>query len=238
MKHLIPISFFSLFLVNSSFAVNPVPGFYAGIILGGSYAPKAKLNFLRPESSSTPVTCPIGTCTNTIGKLTYAGYGNIGGQIGYRIDSFRVEIEPLLNYNPYQKITVDSTTFSSPKSSSELRFKGSTTTGSVMFNGVWDIYMPRDSSGLGPYIGLGLGYAYVKNQIQFYCNNVTIPCSKVSKSTRSPAIQGIIGANYYLDDFSWFGLDYRYYSTKNITMLGTNAQVHSINLSVNGSFCL
>ncbi|KTD20740.1 outer membrane protein [Legionella londiniensis] len=225
------------FMHGVSYALNPYPGFYAGIILGGSYSPDTTITFSEP-AAQTPA-CPFNLCLpNRKGDLSYSGYGNIGGQIGYRFSGFRVELEPVVNYNPYQDITVGNTLYRSPKSSTGVRLKGSTTTAMLMFNGYYDFFTFCESWNLVPYAGAGVGYAYIKNDIEFYCNNKSIPCTNISDSTSTTALQGILGLGYHLDDFTWFGLDYRYIATGHSDMLDSNVQVHTINLSFNGSLCL
>lgn len=238
MKQSIKITMATLCLSSAqAFALNPFPGWYAGIILGGSYAPNVDLTFNAPNTPlSTACSTSVG-CTPTTGSLSYSGYGNIGGQIGYRRNHFRLELEPVVNYNPYDKITVGTVKYSSPKSSSSVRLKGSTTTVGVLFNGYYDFYVAGGASNFVPYLGGGIGYAYVKNDIKFYCNNVTIPCTELNKSNNGPIAQGIVGASYYLDDFTWFGLDYRYITTNKInSLINDRVQVHTINLSFNGIF--
>ncbi|MCP0913606.1 MULTISPECIES: outer membrane protein [Legionella] len=243
MKPSLKICAASLLLFNTSlFAANPIPGIYLGIFIGGSYAPSTDITFLAPTnltSSCLPPTSTSSGCgTTTTGELTYSGFGAIGGQIGYRIDQFRIEVEPMVNYNPYQKITVGTTRYNSPKSSTGLRLKGSTTTGAIMLNGYYDFYTPGSSSDFAPYLGAGIGYARVNNSMRFYYNNETLQYTKIVENNSSPAAQGIIGAAYFLDDYTWFGLDYRYLTTKTIDILNSRVQIHSINLSFNGSICL
>ena len=239
MQKAVKITFFGLILGhNLAYALNPVSGLYGGIILGGSYSPDTTIIFNAPASLST--SCPNNLCIpNVVGDLSYSGYGNIGGQIGYRFNKFRVEIEPVVNYNPYQDISVGNVEYTSPKSSSGVRFEGSTTTAMLMVNGFYDFYLDGGSSDWVPYVGAGIGYAYLKNEIKFYCNNQSIACTNISETTSTSALQGILGLAYYMDDYTWFGLDYRYIATGSSEMLNSsNVQVHTINLSFSGSFCL
>ncbi|GGI80870.1 outer membrane protein [Legionella impletisoli] len=221
---------------STALAVNPMNGLYAGVILGGSYAPKGTINFNAPVTPNSTSCSSSASCTPASGTLAYSGYGNIGGQIGGRYNQFRVELEPVVNYNPYQKITVGTTKYTSPKSSTALRLKGSTTTAALMLNAFYDFYTPQSQTDFVPYVGAGIGYANVDNSIQFYCNNVTIPCTQLSESTHSAAVQGIVGAAYFMDDFTWFGLDYRYITTQKVNIMTSRVEVHTINLSFNGMF--
>ncbi|AHE67483.1 outer membrane protein [Legionella oakridgensis] len=242
MKQSLKMSLAILMLSNNPVhAFNPINGWYAGIVLGGSYAPGGTLTFNLPNTPTTG-SCSVGaSCsTSTTGSFSYDGYGNIGGQIGIRLSHFRAELEPVVNYNPYQNITVNGITYTSPSQSEGLRLKGDTTTVGVLINGYYDFYTAGGASSFVPYIGAGVGYAYVQNDIKFYCNNQPITCTSLSESTSSPIGQGIIGAAYYLDDFTSFGLDYRYITTGKInSIIDSRVQVHTINFSFNGIFnCL
>jgi opacity protein-like surface antigen len=236
MKSYLKYSLLGLALTSgASIAANPMNGIYGGLIVGGSYSPKTNIIFNAPLTP-TGSTCSSGAnCSAAFGKLSYSGFGNIGGQIGVRMNQFRVELEPIVNYNPYQKITVGTTKYNSPKSSAGLRLKGDTTTAALMVNGFYDFFTPNGSN-FAPYLGAGVGYAYVDNSLRFYCNNQTIACTKYSKSQSSAAVQGILGAAYFMDDFTWFGLDYRYITTQKINVLDSRLQIHTINLSFSGMF--
>ena len=95
---------------------------------------------------------------------------------------------------------------------------------------------------------MGIGYAYTENSINmsFYYDKditgATIPGYEVlnlniSRNTSSPAGQVMIGASYFLDDFSAFSLDARYFTTqKKSQVLDARVQVYSLNLTFNGAF--
>lgn len=237
MKSSIKFIFAALcFSYHAAYALNPLSGWYAGVVLGGSYAPNTNLNLNLPNTAnSNDCSSMVGCLPPIQGDLHYSGYGNIGGQIGYRLNQLRLEIEPMVNYNPYQTITVNSQRFVSPKSSTSLRIKGNTTTAAGFLNGYYDFY--SGDSNLVPYLGAGIGYAYIRNQLDFYCNDVEIACTKTSLSTTSPIVQGILGLSYFLDDFTWFGLDYRYISTRKMnSLIDGRVQVNTINISFNGLF--
>lgn len=232
MKSLFAIGGLSaLLLSGTSHAINPMNGWYAGLTLGGSYTIKDNLTFPAPGSCSTDA-----SCTSTTGELSYAGFGSIGGQIGYRYNHFRLELEPLYNSSPYQDITVGSTKYVSPKSSSGLRLKGDTNTLFVMVNGYYDFFSPNSTSFFVPYLGIGIGFAGIENSLQFYCNNEAIACTRLSEKDSTTAAQGIVGLSYFLDEFAWFGLDYRYLTTNKIDLFDARQQIHTINLSISGIF--
>lgn len=213
-------------LCNQASALNPTQGLYGGIELGGSYTPNVNFYFSNPL-----------TGLDDYGSLKYKVFGNIGGEIGYRIDHVRLEIEPWVNYNNFSTLDLGEYVIRSSNNSPGLYMKGGTTIFAGMFNAFYDFYTEGGDSGFSPYAGLGIGYAYIQNSVQFYYNNAAIT-SSYTASESSAAVQGIVGLGYFLDDFTWFGLDYRYFTTRNIGVLDARMQVNSVNVSFNGSFCL
>ncbi len=227
MKQIVKLTSLVLMLANTcTHALNPVPGWYAGLVLGGSYEPV--VNFDVP---ATPYT------TATTGSLSHNVLGNIGGQLGYRCNNLRVEIEGLYNNNPLNVLTIGDLKIESPSSSSGLRIQGDTNTGAGFINGFYDFYSPDSSSNLVPYIGLGAGYAYVKSQVQFYYADTLVGSGNLNDSTSSMVGQGIIGLSYFLDDFTFFGLDFRYItSSKILPRTNQRFQLYTANITANGAF--
>lgn len=218
----------SLILANTTvYALNPVPGWYAGIILGASYIPTLNLTVPASLSSTNEIT----------GSLSHNVLGNIGGQMGYRCNNFRLEIEGLYNNNPLDVLKIGGVTINSPSTSSGLRLQGDTNIGAGFANGYYDFFSPDGSSNLVPYIGAGAGYAYVKSQIQFYNNDILVSSGDLSNSTSGIVGQAIIGMSYFLDDFTTFGLDFRYFtSAKTQEVTNSRIQFYSINAIVSGAF--
>jgi len=236
MNQSLKIGLISLLLGSSAYAANPVQGWYAGIMLGGSYAPSVSGNLYIPAYPLAPgISIPA---LSIPAKLKYGGYGNIAGQLVYRFfDHYRVEGELVGNKNPYKRLTIGSVVITAPKSSTTLRMKGGTTTGAFLVNGFYDFFTPGADSAFSPYLGVGVGYAHVSDTLKFYYNNVYISGSRYKASSNAAAAQGIIGAGYFLDDFTWFGLDFRYLTSKKIPATDARLQVASINLLFNGTFC-
>lgn len=226
MKSSLKLSFAALIVINGSAqALNPVQGFYAGIFLGGSMSPSQNLNVIDPITFNT-----------VPASLKYKVYGDIGGELGYRLDQFRIEGELVYNSSPYSSLTVGGYTISSPKKSSGLRLKGSTNTAAIFLNAYYDAYCLWEQSDWVPYIGAGIGYANIQSNLNFYFNNVQISGSKITDRGNTAIGQVIAGVNYFMDDFTAIGLDFRYFSTKKIDPFNTNVQSGSINLSFNGAF--
>jgi opacity protein-like surface antigen len=237
----------AIFANTASYALDPAQGFYGGLFLGGSYSQPVKFDFTHPLTSAIPIT----------GQLKYSVYGNAGGEIGYRMNLCRAEVELLYNHSPYHSISINNQTFTSQKSGDGFRYKGQTNTGALMINAFYDLYFTAEEYNFVPYLGLGIGYANVQNSINFYCDNkkvgnniaVVAPdgtCTlvhnpharKVDNSTShgGGAAQAILGVNYFMDDFITFGLDIRQFATKNTPPFNSRTQFTSLNLSFNGAF--
>ena len=208
-------------------AVDPVPGIYAGIMFGPSYAPDIDFTLINPL-----------TGIPTQGDISPSVLGNFAGQVGYRIKHFRMEGELFIDYNPYKSLEFDNITVQKTgKFTTGLGMKGQTTALAFMLNGFYDFYSTNELSYFSPYLGLGIGYASIKNSVQFYFNDVSIPGASISDTSNTPVAQLIIGAGYFVDDFTSVGLDYRYLTSTGLQApFDTRFQLNSINLTINGSF--
>ena len=239
MKLTLKSSLIALLLVNgSTYALNPVQEWYGGIVLGGSITNKINFTLINPLDS-----------LKYSGQLQYSGAGDIAGQIGYRMEQFRVETELFFNYSPYHQLLLNGLKVTTPHKSPAtayggLQFKGRTETGAILVNGIYDAYSIFEQSNYVPYIGVGIGYAYVENNINFYYNNHTIAGTKFTENNQAFAGQAMIGISYFMDDFTTFSLDYRYFSTANIPIRATvinpaynyKITVNTFNLTFNGAF--
>ena len=243
-----------LLLANEgTYAVNPPQGWYAGLIIGPSYT---------PNLSHTYNGLLTGTPTKV--TLTHTPFGNIAIDAGYRMTGLRLEGEFLFNGNPYKQLKVGSFVINnasgnlSPTTptgmSKGLQLKGQTYTAALFGNVFYDFFTPGAETSYVPYIGAGIGYARVYNGIKFYEHSLVIPGSNLSSTANAPAVQGIIGLSYFLDDFASFGLDFRYLTTKSFDQFHSkklNAsygelalqsqptsrlQLASVNLTFTGSF--
>jgi len=273
MKPLLKAACAGLILFSGqALSLNPVPGFYGGITLGGSTA-ASSLKY--KDSASFPPSGIIPASTISIdAELKYSAFGNIGGQLGYRFDDFRAEIEPFYNHSPYNSITIDGTlsingigTISKRINLTDTKvaqgrtyIKGSTDTMSVMLNGYFDFFpLVGRNANFVPYIGVGIGYSNINNRIKLVCDGQTLQvvngvvdlsCSgsappppvegavpaKVSNNTTSMAAQGIFGMNYFMDDYTTVGLDFRAYSSRSTKPFDERTQFYAVNLLFNGSF--
>lgn len=261
-----------------SFAIKPVQGMYAGVFLGPTYTQNIDFSF---NPSTIPQFTAFATSLNTAletyfglslpvenldtdiaGQLKYSILGGIGGQIGYRFcEKYRLEFEVLYNNNPFNELQLtlpNGYTLKIDSSSSNPYFHigGDTNTGAGMVNFIYDFLLPsRDGySAIAPYIGLGVGYAYVQNSLQFhygtnYVDQVTSGAAPATlyeedftQAHSTYAGQGIIGLSYFMDDFCWLSLDARFFATKSVTtttpitgaQFQTKTQLFSIMLGFNG----
>ena len=244
------IGLIALLLANNAvFAVNPVQGLYGGIILGINYTPNT--NYVFPANVapadiqlSQPGVSPVTTLTIPSPSLTlkYSTMGQIGGQLGYRCGKYRGEGQFVFNNSPYSSIQSGNLQVSSNHSSS-YTFVGSTNTVYGMLNGFYD-FLPSDpNSNFAPYVGVGIGYAAVQNTLNLGLWSVQTGTNvrniNITETTYSMAGQAIIGASYFLDDFTAFGLDLRYLTTSaKSNILDARLQVLTLNVTFNGAFNL
>jgi opacity protein-like surface antigen len=216
------------------YALNPVQGWYAGVILGASYMPAITIEV--PVTTKTALATYGINTAKTSASISHNVLGNIGGQVGYRCNNFRLEIEGLYNNNPLDVLRIGSYRVESPSTSATLRLNGETAVGAGLVNGYYDFFSPDGSSNIVPYVGVGAGYAYVRSQIEFYYNNVLIS-NELSNSNSSIVGQGIIGVSYFLDDFTAMAVDFRYFtSAKTSPIINTRLTYYAVNATFNGAF--
>lgn len=232
---------------TASYALDPVQGFYGGIFFGGSLASGVNFNLTQQTNQAALMN----------GKLSYSPSFNGGGELGYRINQFRVEGELFYNNSPYKTITIGGHQFTTRKSGSGFRYKGQTGTAAIMINGIFDAFFIGEDSNIVPYAGIGLGYARVENGIKFYCNHINVGTSTIQinndksctltpnpngvdtnfkTSSYAGAAQAMLGISYYMDDYVMLGLDVRQFSTRTIKAFSHKVQFTTLNLSFNGAF--
>lgn len=253
MQQLIKFGFISgLILSGSAYALEPVQGFYLGILGEISHASNSQIDFV----------------INQIPYNAQVSLGPVGGggalSIGYKVNSFRLETELLVNVNTFTQAKVGSCTLVSPNvvspqgvcpafvTNNGLGFKGNTTGAYGLFNVIFD-FLPGPESDrlLVPYIGLGLGGAMIRTKAQVQTNkfattldpSLTTPVSVSKNMSKSGfAGQGIIGLSYYMDDYATIGMDFRYVSTQTsknsnaTTSTSSNKQYGIATLNFVGTF--
>ena len=241
---------------SNTYAVDPTPGLYGGVIIGGSYMfpvtpyPNSEyINYLNNTYPDFTTNVPnVGT--NSIGNLTYSFMGLVGGQLGYRYQNFRAEVEFMYNANNYDTLNVGNTKIHSD-SNDTVYIGGQANVLAGFLNFYYDLLPPASvEAQVAPFVGLGIGYASIQNNFQMNIDSQRvsnlIPGTNTQflPSSTAPAGQLIAGLLYFLDDFSFFSLDCRVFSTANIsqgapyTNKDIRYQLISGNLSFNGSFDL
>jgi len=238
MKQLIKLSLVSsLVLSNSVFALNPVLGFYGGL-----------LGQVSRGNTNTDFTF-ISDGVTYSGKLKYNPVGGGGGfDLGYKIHNFRIEGEILYNFNNYDQLningcnilspTVDTPTGTCPAEfvDAGLGFNGTTSVIFGMINAYYDIFTSDSESTFVPYIGFGIGKARVSNVDKFYSTAIGIEESH-TRTRNASAAQVILGASYYMDDYTWASIDYRYLSTNTINDFNNKRYgLNTLNFGVNFAF--
>lgn len=241
--------------LNQAFALNPIPGVYGGVIVGGSGQLGINAPFVSPLNgllidSNTDLGERIQALSlsgnNLTDTLSYSILGLIGGQLGYRWHQTRLEAEVFYNSAPFSSLRISNginkVTISSNDTSRDY-ISGSTGTLAVMLNAYYDL-LPPDyyDSNFAPFLGIGGGYASINNTMQFYKDGSELQFWNIDETRSAVGGQIMAGVLYFLDDFSNFGIDVRFFSTTNISSTVENipytynVQIFSVNLTFNGAF--
>ena len=253
MKQLIKFSLISSLVLSSSvygaYASDPVQGFYLGLLGEISHISNIDATVIVNQNPYT-------------GKISVGPVGGgAGGAIGYKVQSFRFEGQLLVNANSFGEFRTGACTFISPAVlgpqgncnafavNNGLGFKGTSLGIYGLFNAFYD-FLPGPGSDRKaiPYIGLGLGYAQIKNTIQIQNNQyifsgLTPINVSLSVSKSGVAGQGILGVSYYLDDYAVVGIDFRYLTSSNSQKTNTTSNSNGSRFGVStinfvGSFAL
>ena len=114
-----------------------------------------------------------------------------------------------------------------------------------MVNGYYDFLSPGQDNynSLAPFVGVGIGYVYVQNFIEFYFNQTPLQRIQPVSVFETVAAQAIVGLSYFLDDFTTITLDGRYFAsakTSEKRQYGFNTLVnqdkfYSINIGFSGA---
>lgn len=278
------IVFIMIILLHTKvYALDPVANaWYAGIFLGPSATAASNFDF----GSTVTFQNTNGYISASSGTIKEGVLGGIGGQVGYRFClKHRIEAEwyynnnhikslQLSNYSiyladyPSLNVTNVNKVFQSNTNTSYAYVQGDTNTGALMMNFIYDFFAASKDgySKVVPFVGVGLGYAYVQNALQLYRPTTIDPDNdpisnrevlEVLQTRWIYAAQIMAGVNYFMDDFTWFGIDARFFRTgsstapsrytailltetetvtSNSSLFNKNTQIISINLSFNGVF--
>lgn len=231
----------SMVLSTNAFALSPVQGFYGGLMGEISHGP----------SSDTIVFTEDGMIfTGTVGFSSLSG--GAGTYLGYKYKHFRAEGEFLYNRISTGPLKVGTCTIESPNvvtpsgdcpagvydnfQDDQLSFQGNSTAVYGLFNVYWDFFNEANNDySIAPYLGAGIGIASVKNASELY-STVYGSSQGQSKIGSGAAAQGILGVNYFLDDFTWASIDYRLLATKvKLTPNTTNNTVTAVSTTIDNN---
>lgn len=249
MKQLIKLGLISQLLCSPVFALNPVEGFYFGLLAEISHGPSNAPVVFREDTS---------VFHGTVGYSMVGGGG--GAMLGYKYSHFRGEAELFINRFSTGPVTVGSCVIENMDivtptgicpagvydhfQAKALGFSGNSTATYGLVNGIWDFFSEEGNSGVAPYLGIGLGMASVKNGSSFVNTN-TLYSHGQTPTSNGAAYQGIVGVSYYMDDFTWCSMDFRYVSTSikadTRTIVGTtlpsrNYALETLNFTINAAF--
>jgi opacity protein-like surface antigen len=212
------------------YAVSPVDGFYAGLMVGGSY-----INTLKFNTNNR--------ATINVGSLAYKTGIDGSTQVGYRFcDNVRVEGEINVDINRLQLLKMNGLTLKvhqTPASASNP-FNTTTVSGHTSFEAVfanlfYDFFYEDSLIKWVPYAGLGIGYASLQNKHHLSNAGVAIDGS-FSETKTAPIGQAILGISYYIRDNFSLGLDCRYLTTNKIKYLTGKINAETVNLTLNYGF--
>lgn len=208
--------FFSLLYSTSLFALNPVDGFYFGLLAEVSHGPSSSEVLFREDEQLFN------------GNVGYSSVGGGGGlMLGYKHQNFRGEGEFLYNRISTGPVTVGTCTLQSVNivtptgictpgeydafEAKALGYQGNSSAAIGIFNAYWDFFSYDSNSAMVPYLGAGVGFASIKNGNN-YVSTATNTSHGQSHTGNGVAYQGIAGLSYYMDDFAWVSMDFRYLS--------------------------
>lgn len=238
MKHIIQLSLLSgVLLSNAGFALNPVGGFYGGLMAEASNGPSRDTIQIHENPHHYK------------GIVHYSSLGGGGGfMLGYKFRQFRTEGQFLYNHISTGPVDIgdcriENADILTPTGSCPAKavangigHNGKSTAMYGLVNAYWDFFSYEGETSLVPYLGLGFGMAQVKNTNEFVATR-TYYTHEQNKTNSSAAYQGIVGLSYYMDDFAWIGMDYRYLSTKNLPIFENKKYaLNTLNFVVNFAF--
>ena len=250
MKQLIQLGILSnLLLSSTAFALNPVQGFYVGIMAGMSHGPSNnRVTFETTDGLP-------GDRTFFTGEVGYSMVGGGGaGMLGYKLGHFRLEGEIL--YNRFSTgplkvdpgdCTIENINVLTPVGCAPgvfdrfraraLGYAGSSSITYGLINFYYDFFGANSESLLVPYIGIGAGEARIKNFNNLVNTNTQFSRGIDKQSINSLAAQGILGISYYMDDYTWAGMDFRYTTTKSLPLMQDQKYaIYALMFNINFAF--
>lgn len=149
--------------------------------------------------------------------INHAGFNdgyNVGGSIGYKSNPLRYEAEYTFINASAKSFKVDYIP--------QYDVSGYSSANLIMANVFYDT--PEMLPALSPYLGVGIGYAYVQDSLSGNGPRDTV---YFSARTSSFAYQGMLGVTYNFAEHYAAYLGYRYVATSNGDNLGHIFQAHN-----------
>lgn len=227
----------SVLIPTTAMAISePVEGFYGGLLAGISHGPGSNGVTFVEQSILDRTVFNVYT-----GKVTYSSAGAGGGAVlGYKLNHFRLEGEilynrfstgPLLvNDCSLQNIDIDTPTgiCNADFQAKKLGYSGSSAATYGLVNLYVDFFTPHSETNLVPYLGLGIGKVQIRDfssfvnttvnpQFTYQLGDMVSHGSNITVTTN--AVQGILGVSYFMDDFTWAGMDLRYTTTNALSQV-------------------
>ncbi|MBX9692712.1 MAG: complex I NDUFA12 subunit family protein, partial [Cyanobacteria bacterium] len=145
--------------------------------------------------------------------------------------------ELYFSQNDYNRITLNGFNIRENRRFPALSMHGSTSLVAGLFNVYYEFY-DEDYSDTRwvPYVGLGLGYGSVRNELKFYYNAFLLNQGRNTNSVSTPVGQAILGINYFFTENLSLGTDARYIGTKKIDTFDSTFSSANLNLLLNYSF--
>lgn len=204
-------------------------GWYIGGRLGFSLAPNM--------TSQTTITTIDGAAITP--PVVYNGGVNTGTHIGFKDGPFRYEGQFFFNHNDIDSINIDGVP-NNPALADEIRFSGRTQTYAAMLNIYYDVFESDVTNQQRnivpvPYLGAGIGYAWVNNRLNFNGPDLTA-IAPFKPSEQRFAFQAIAGLSLYLDSVTSVFFDYRYFTTAELSAFNSHLQLHTFNIGANFLF--
>lgn len=200
--------FISMLLNNILFAATPIDGWYSSFFGGYAYAP-GNINQTA-----------YGITRNNV---TYQSGFDAGGNFGFKSNPMRYEGEV-----SYFKVNTDKFDINSVSQTSVSGYNQAIL---AMANIYYDF--PRSNAILQPYLGIGIGYAWVQTLLNSKGpNGVT----KFSISSPNFAYQGNAGITLNFAENYALYIGYRYITTLKIVDFGKAFQGHNANLGATYRF--
>ncbi len=202
--------------------INPVVGGYTGATLGFLYLRNVQ-NFNLPTVPGLPVP--------NRPKLMYKMGGTAAFQLGYRATkNFRAEGQFFYSRANPRRVILGTTKVPNQV----FGLAGYTYLYAGMFNAYYDFFThrPHSDNVIAPYVGAGFGVGRAKTKIKFYRNGLHLRTTNLGRTSTAFA-QAIIGLNYWLDDFTAVGIDYRARTTmKKVQSLNRKLVENNLNVTL------